>query len=170
MKQIDFRRDLLPLKDKLFRLALRITLNAPEAEDLTQDTLIKVWNKREELGDISNLEAFCMTTCRNMALDLIARKERETLSIETPGIDASDNGRTPEEELEHQDKLRQVHKLFQALPEAQRTAMQLRDIEGLSYAEAAEAMQLSEAAFKVTLHRARKTIKAQYEKIDNYGL
>ena len=105
-----------------------------------------------------------------MALDLIARKERETLSIETPGIDASDNGRTPEEELEHQDKLQQVHKLFQALPEAQRTAMQLRDIEGLSYAEAAEAMQLSEAAFKVTLHRARKTIKAQYEKIDNYGL
>ena len=51
-----------------------------------------------------------------------------------------------------------------------RTALQLRDIEGMSYAEAAKAMDLSEDLFKVTLHRARKAIKTQYEKIENYAL
>ena len=50
MKEIDFREDLLPLKNKLYRLALRITLDTAEAEDVTQDTLIRVWTKREETG------------------------------------------------------------------------------------------------------------------------
>ena len=50
MKTIDFRYDLLPLKDKVFRLALRITLNREEAEDITQDTLLKAWERREELA------------------------------------------------------------------------------------------------------------------------
>ena len=57
MKEIDFREDLLPLKNKLYRLALRITLDTAEAEDVTQDTLIRVWTKREELGALNSLEA-----------------------------------------------------------------------------------------------------------------
>ena len=47
MKIINFRNDILPLKDKLYRLALRITLNHAEAEDVVQETMMKVWNKRE---------------------------------------------------------------------------------------------------------------------------
>ena len=47
MKEISFRNDILPLKDKLYRVALRITFNAAEAEDIVQDTLIKVWNRRQ---------------------------------------------------------------------------------------------------------------------------
>ena len=61
MKPIDFRLDLLPLKDKIYRTGLRITLNAQEAEDLTQDTLIKAWNRRDELFLVENIEAFCIT-------------------------------------------------------------------------------------------------------------
>ena len=48
MKKVSFRNDVLPLKNELFRLALRITLNKAEAEDIVQDTLIKVWNRRFE--------------------------------------------------------------------------------------------------------------------------
>ena len=48
MQEISFRNDILPLKDKLFRLALRITSDRAEAEDVVQETLIRVWNKREE--------------------------------------------------------------------------------------------------------------------------
>ena len=57
MKQIDFRLDLLPLKDKIYRTGLRITLNAQEAEDLTQDTLLREWSKRNDLQQIGSLEA-----------------------------------------------------------------------------------------------------------------
>lgn len=170
MKKIDFRQDLLPLKDKLYRLGLRITLNAQEAEDLTQDTLIRAWNKRDELTEVANIEAWCMAVCRNMALDHMARKESANVSLNTALTDTPDSARTPQEQLEHEEKLKRVHQLFNALPERQRTALQLRDIEGLSYQEAADAMSISEDLFKVTLHRARKALKYQYEKIENYGL
>lgn len=51
MKSVSFRNDILPLKEKLYRLALRITLNPAEAEDVVQETMIKVWNRRDNLGD-----------------------------------------------------------------------------------------------------------------------
>ena len=170
MKQIDFKQDLLPLKDKIYRMGLRITLNAQEAEDLTQDTLIRAWSRREELAKVSNIEAFCITICRNLALDRVARSENATLSVEAEHTEAMDAAPSPDEQLEHDERLQRVHKLFEALPEKQRTAMQLRDIEGMSYAKAAECMNMDETLFKVTLHRARKAIKTQYEKIENYGL
>ena len=155
MKQIDFRKDLLPLKDKIYRMGLRITLNAQEAEDLTQDTLIRAWNKRDELAQVANIEAFCIAICRNLALE---------------AVNPYDNEPTPDEKLERDEKLKRIHQLFNALPERLRTALQLRDIEEMSYAEAAQTMNISEDLFKVTLHRARKAIKTQYEKIENYGL
>ena len=58
MKEISFRNDVLPLKNKLFRLALCITLNREEAEDVVQDTMIKVWNARERWQDLESIEAF----------------------------------------------------------------------------------------------------------------
>ena len=59
MKNISFRNDVLPLKNKLYRLALRITIDSAEAEDIVQETLIKVWNKREVWNEIeSKLHAY----------------------------------------------------------------------------------------------------------------
>ena len=170
MQDIDFRYDLLPLKNKLFRLALRITLDSAEAEDVTSDTLIKVWNKREELKDIESIEAYCMTVCRNLALDRHEKKEAQNLSLEANEIDAADNSFTPDEQLERDEKLRKVHELFNQLPERQRTIMQLRDIEEKSYREIATIMGVSEEVVKVTLFRARQAIRKQYDKIENYGL
>ena len=170
MQDIDFRYDLLPLKNKLFRLALRITLDSAEAEDVTSDTLIKVWNKREELRGVESIEAYCMTVCRNLALDRHEKKEAQNLSLEANEIDAADNSFTPDEQLERDEKLRKVHELFNQLPERQRTIMQLRDIEEKSYREIATIMGVSEEVVKVTLFRARQAIRKQYNKIENYGL
>ena len=71
MRNISFRNDVLPLKDILYRLALRITTNPEEAKDIVQDTLIKLWNRRESLGEIESIEGFSLTICRNMALDRV---------------------------------------------------------------------------------------------------
>ena len=70
MKIVSFRNDVLPLKNVLFRLALRITMNKEEAEDVVQDTLMKVWDRRDTLQDIDSIEAFSLTICRNIALDI----------------------------------------------------------------------------------------------------
>ena len=70
MKEISFfRTDILPLKNELFRLALRITLNRDDAEDVVQETMLKVWNRRNQWSELESIEAFCLTVCRNVALD-----------------------------------------------------------------------------------------------------
>ena len=81
IKQVSFRNDVLPLKNALYRLALRITLNSAEAEDIVQDTLIKVWNKRDEWQDIKSIEAYSLTICRNLSLDRIKRAGNDTQQI-----------------------------------------------------------------------------------------
>ena len=73
MKNISFRDDVLPLKNVLYRLALRITLSREEAEDIVQDTLLKVWNRRDDWHDIDSIEAFSLTVCRNLSLDRIKK-------------------------------------------------------------------------------------------------
>ncbi|MBR1712480.1 MAG: RNA polymerase sigma factor [Alloprevotella sp.] len=171
MQEIDFRTDLLPLKDQLFRLALRITLDRAEAEDIVQDTLLRVWERRAELsGVVNSLEAYCLTVCRNLALDRKERKEAQNLSLESGSYDAADNTLSPQEQLEHDDRLRRIHRLFCQLPERQRSVVQLRDIEGKSYKEIATVLGLTEEVVKVTLFRARQSIRQQYEKIEAYGL
>ena len=72
--EISFKNDVLPLKNKLYRLALRITMDTGEAEDVVQDTLIRVWNKRDEWDELESIEAYCMTICKNLSLDRHEKK------------------------------------------------------------------------------------------------
>ena len=81
MKKISFRDDVLPLKNRLYRLALRITLNPAEAEDAVQDTLIKVWEHREEWEQIESIEAYAHTICRNIALDMAGKAGRGNVQL-----------------------------------------------------------------------------------------
>ena len=133
MKKISFRNDVLPLKNELFRLALRITLNRAEAEDVVQETMIKVWNRRDRWDEIESMEAFCLTICRNISLDKIKKAENQNQSLNDEH-DAPDRSyaSNPEEQAEQRDKVMLIHRLLDNLPEKQRSAMQLRDFEGKS--------------------------------------
>ena len=169
MKEISFRNDILPLKDKLYRLALRITLDSAEAEDIVQDTMIWVWNKRDEWAQFNSIEAFCLTVARNLAIDRSQKSEAQNIELTTETQEMSD-GSTPERQLERSEQMDLVRKLINELPEKQRTIIQLRDIEEKSYKEIADVMQLTEDQVKVTLFRARQRIKAKYNEIQSYGL
>ena len=164
MKEISFKNDVLPLKDKLFRLALRITLNREEAEDIVQDTLMRLWNQRDEWSAIQNMETYSMTICRNLSLDAIEKKERLNISLDETVHDRPDTSRTQDEELMKQQQLNTVMRIIGQLPEKQRTIMQLRDIEGKSYQEIADIMGLSLSDVKVNLFRARQTVKNKINK------
>ena len=156
MENISFRTTVLPLSDKLFRLALRITMNKAEAEDVVQDTLLKVWEHREEWEQINNLEAFAIATCRNRALDVMKRAGRNTEKLDEMVHFSS---QTPQEQLEADEQISLVNRLMDDLPEVQRTIMLLRDIEGKTYQEIAQTLDISETQVKVYLHRARTKIK-----------
>jgi len=168
MQKISFKNDVLPLKDKLFRLALRITLNAAEAEDTVQDTLIKVWEHREEWSEISNIEAYSMTICRNLALDIAGKAGHG--NVQLPEEMAEKPSTSISERMDWQERLSMVRQLIDALPEVQRSIVQLRDIEGKTYQEITEIMQLNESQVKVYLHRARTKIRQQIEEKERYGL
>ena len=171
MKKVSFRNDVLPLKNELFRLALRITLNRAEAEDVVQETMIKVWNKRDHWDEIDSIEAFCLTICRNISLDKIKKAENQNQSIEE-GHDAPDLSYTsnPEEQAMQRDRIRLIRHLIDHLPEKQRSCMQLRDFEGKSYKEIAQVLGISEEQEKINIFRARQTIKHKYIETEDYGL
>jgi RNA polymerase sigma-70 factor (ECF subfamily) len=169
MQEISFRRDILPLKDKLYRLALRITMDTAEAEDVVQDTMIRAWNKRGELSQYDSVEAFCLTVARNLAIDRSERMDSRTDEL-TSELPAFSEAPDPYERMAHAEQLQLIHRLMSELPERQRTVIQLRDVEEKTYKEIAEALQLTEDQVKVTLFRARQAIKNRYLEIDNYGL
>ena len=171
MKKISFRNDVLPLKNELFRLALRITLNRAEAEDVVQETLIKVWNRRDRWDEIESIEAFCLTICRNIAVDKMRKMENQNQSLEE-GQDAPDRSyfSNPEEQAMQQDRIQLVRRLIDNLPEKQRSVMQLRDFEGKSYKEIAQIMAISEEQVKINIFRARQTIKQKFIETEKYGL
>ena len=164
MEEISFKNDVLPLKDKLFRLALRITSNREEAEDIVQDTLIKLWNQRNEWSAIRNMETYSMTVCRNLALDAISKSERQNISLDETAHAQPDTSRMQDEVLMRQQQMDRIRAIIQQLPEKQRTIILLRDIEEKSYQEIAEIMGINLSDVKVNLFRARQTLKAKINK------
>ena len=170
MKKVSFRNDILPMKNNLYRLALRITCNNAEAEDVVQDTLIKVWNRRERWEEIESMEAFCMTICRNLALDKIKKMGNQHDSLDDNQQDRPSALNNPYEEMNQKDRIQLVRRIVDGLPEKQRTCIQLRDFEGKSYKEVAEIMLISEDQVKINIFRGRQTIKQRFKELDDYGL
>ena len=129
MQEISFRNDILPLKDKLFRLALRITFDRAEAEDVVQETLIRVWNKRDEWTKFGSIEAYCLTVAKNLAIDRSERKDAQTVEL-TPEMEQTSGASNPYDHLVDKEQMTLIHRLVNELPDKQRLIMQLRDIEG----------------------------------------
>jgi RNA polymerase sigma-70 factor (ECF subfamily) len=165
----DFKTDVLPIHNKLLRFALQILQNEEEAKDVLQDIFLKLWQKRDELGKVENLEAFAIRMTRNRCLDLI--RTRRTVSMEL----VKKNNRMEEDSsdtdyLENTEMAALVKRIISELPDLQRTVIHLRDIEQLEYEEIAEATELNVNAIRVNLSRARKKVRDEILKIQNYGI
>ncbi len=169
MKTISFQTDILPLKNELFRLALRITQNRFEAEDVVQETMLKVWKGRSDWDKIDNIEAYCLTVCRNLSLDKMRHMDNQVQNIEQESEPADRSySANPEEQAVQHDRLQLVRQLISQLPEKQRTCMQLRDIEGKSYRDIATIIGISEEQVKVNIFRARQTIRERFQQAENF--
>lgn len=153
-----FHTKILPIKDKLYRFALRITGNVTLAEDVVQEVLIKVWDKKEELKQYNNLEAWCMRITKNLSIDKLRSKHQRTEGFKD-GFDLGDTAATPYDVAASNDMIRHIRKLMQQLPEKQRMVMQLRDIEGMTYQEIVEVMDIPMNQVKVNLFRARSKMQ-----------
>ena len=146
-------------------MALRITMNAEEAEDVVQETMMKVWSRRDQWNQIDSIEAFCLTICRNLSLDKVRRMDNQTQSLDA-AYDPKDHGvaSNPEEQAIQSDRIRLVRQMISQLPEKQRSCMQLRDMEGKSYKDIATILDITEEQVKVNIFRARQTIREKFKK------
>ena len=169
MREISFRNDILPLKDKLYRLALRITLNSAEAEDVVQDTMIRVWNKRDEWPQFESIEAYCLTIARNLAIDRSQKMEAQNLEL-TSEVREMPDTLTPYDRLAQNEQIQLVHRLVNELPERQRTTMQLRDVEGKSYKEIADILSISEKTVNAQMVLAIKKLTKRLGNIVHFIL
>ncbi|RHJ84771.1 RNA polymerase sigma factor [Parabacteroides sp. AM08-6] len=163
-----FKRLFLPLHPKLFRIAWALVENKADAEDILQDAYYKLWSRREELIDVQNPEAFCVTLVKNLCLDYLRsahanRHEEEITEVVTLAADSS-----PEKELEATDKLQLICRLINRLPDNQRQVMKLRGINDCSIEEIEEITGLSAVNIRVLLSRARKIIREQVNKLYIY--
>ncbi len=169
MTMNEFNKLVLPLKNKLFRFALSIVANRELAEDLVQDTFLKLWKKRQDLSDVRNLEAWSMRMIKNQCLDYFKSKYVQTKSNL---LDAEKHtfGISPLKIAEISDSLEKVNKIMDGLPEQQRMIMKMRNFQEYSYKEIAEVLEIEMNVVKVQIYRARQTIKAKIEKEESYGL
>jgi RNA polymerase sigma-70 factor (ECF subfamily) len=168
MNQNDFIKIVSPFQDKVFRLAKRLLISTEEAEDATQEVLVKLWNKNDDIRNYNSLEAFAMTMTKNYCLDQLKSKRAGNLKL----VHDNYTDREPSllKKLEDKDSLDWVEKVINQLPEQQRMIIQMRDVEQYEFEEIAKILDMNETAIRVALSRARKTIRAFMLKTHDYGI
>lgn len=168
MNQNEFVTIIQPFKDKMFRLAKRLLVSTEEAEDATQEVLVKLWNKNQELKQFNSIEAMAMTITKNYCLDQLKSKRASNLKIVHNNYTDREAGL--QQRIEDQDTLSWVEKIINDLPEQQKIIIQMRDIENCEFEEIATVLEMNETAVRVALSRARKTIREKITNTHHYGL
>ena len=144
---------------RVFALAYRFTGRVDEAEDLTQEIFVKVYQTldRYRAGD-GSFTAWLMAVARNQAIDQYRRRRQERIRrVEDPelldGVASSDEGPLPG--LQREERVRLVHRGLRALPPNLRLPLILCDLQGLPYDEIAASLQLPLGTVKSRINRAR---------------
>lgn len=164
----EFKRRVLPCHQRLYRVALHLMGNAQDAEDMVQETYLRLWRRREELPrDLGNMEAYCVAIVRNLCLDALKapQMERELHPIEELAVRQTGS---LVHEVEMKDEASIVCQIIGALPEQQRQIVEMRDVDDCSYEEIVQATGLSAVNIRVLLSRARKKIREQFYAINSY--
>ncbi len=161
-----FDKYVLPEVDVMYRVAMSLTRNSADAEDLVQDTMLRAYRAIDRF-DGQYPRAWLLTILRNAQVNRVRRKRPELLR--DPDVtmqrvaDTSEGGRAAEDLVVELGFDAEVEKAFGELPDKFREVMELVDIRGLSYQEAADELGVPVGTIMSRLHRARKRVKKQLE-------
>ena len=161
-----FNKIYLSLTDKIYRLAIVLLGDSYEAQDVVQDLYEQLYSKKASLHFSKNIEALILRAAKNLCIDKLRKRKRQQKIPEKiiPQQDIDGNSTVSNVFLRES-----IMSTIALLPEKQRAIIQLRDIEGYDYNEIAEIMEMDEASVRVTLSRARKSIKEKLIKIGENG-
>ncbi|MFC4097072.1 RNA polymerase sigma factor [Euzebyella saccharophila] len=168
MQQSDFLKIVTPFQDKLYRLAKRLLVSREEAEDATQEILMKLWSKSKKIGSYNNVEAFAMTMTKNFCLDRLKSKQAGNLKLVHSNY--REEGSSLQKQVEANDSVTWVQRIMEDLPEQQKMVLQLRDVEEYDFDEICEMLEMKPTAVRVALSRARKAVREKLMEKHNYGI
>ena len=166
MESKEFKKRILPLGQNLYRFASGILKDSHEAEDVVQDIFMKLWNMRDRMEEIQNINAFAYKMTRNICLDKMKGRRMQYYDFTGKGVPEPEvNDPSPESLVEMRDSAERIKNLISNLPEQQKSIIHMRDVDGYSYEEISEVMSMEINAIRVTLSRARRSVRESLIKI-----
>lgn len=164
MTHEEFKIQVYPLHKMLYSIAYRFVENQEVAEDIIQDSFVKLWEKRSELKKLKSVRAFAITMVKNASLDKVRMKKY------TVGEEILNNRMGTSGEFENKEKVSMVKKIIADLPEQQRKVIELRDIDGMEFYEIEEILNMEQVTIRANLSIARKKVRTSFSKIYSYGV
>jgi RNA polymerase sigma-70 factor (ECF subfamily) len=175
-----FERDVLPMLPNLYPAALRLTRDPSDAEDLIQETFLRAYRGFAGFEEGTNLRAWMYRILTNTFINIYRKKQREPVTVQEEDIEdwylydrlgASGVEASAETEVLERLPDDDVQRALEALPEGFRMAVLLADVEGFSYREIAEILDVPIGTVMSRLHRGRKALhKALWETVRERGL
>lgn len=155
-----FKITVLPLRERLEHIALRLLDNREDAEDVVQEIFLKLWYIRDSLERYSSVEALAVTMTKNLSLDKL--KLRKVHCDESDLQKVESGLQSPDKLIEQADAVACIRKLIEQLPSLQQKIIRMKDVEGYELAEIAEITGAKPEAVRANLSRARKRIRKQF--------
>ncbi len=165
----EFKTKVLPVRQKLYRLAVFMLQDKEEAEDTLQDVFLKLWTNKHKLHAYTSIEAFAMSITKNLCLDRLKASKRRP-KVDVAGLEMNSNEANPYQRYELADSVSKIHGLVAALPEQQKLVLHLRDVEECSFEEIEQITNLTVNNIRVILSRARKQVRDGLLKLENYEM
>ena len=157
------------IRNKIFRITKRILVSQEEAEDATQEVIVKLWQMDEsKRNGFKSLEAYSVTMAKNYCLDRLKSKQAQNLSLDERYSGSVSDSLA--KKIEQRDDLNWIGKLIDELPEKERMIIQLREIEQYDFDEIASILNLPEGTVRVYLSRIRKKLRKHFLDIQNHGI
>lgn len=164
MESSQFKTLFLPCHRKLYTVAWRLTGNAQAAEDLVQETFLRLWTRRQQIVSVECVEAYSITTLRRIFYDTKRSKQIEASEREISELHVKDS-EDLNQRIDAQDEWQRIRTMILALPDPQGKIMIMRDVEGQTYEEISVETGLTEVNLRSILSRARKRIREQIKEM-----
>ncbi len=157
----DFSAEALQFLEPLFATAMRLTRNRADAEDLVQDTYVKAFRARRQFKAGTNLKAWLFTILHNTYRNMRRHDGRNPVEVDSEYVDQAPQPAheyTPEQLLTRDTLDADLQQALDALPEAFRQAVWLRDVEELTYAEIAQVLDVPIGTVMSRISRGRRAL------------
>lgn len=166
-------------QNKIYSLSLRMTGNPEDAADLAQEAFLKAWRSLSAFQEESSFSTWLYRLASNLCIDFLRREKRRKTAVTTvsldddsddaPPMEVPDHRFTPETEVERRELRAAMSRALHSLSEEHRRILILREVEGLSYTEIAQALELEEGTVKSRIARARISLRNILQKDGNFS-